>query len=138
MKVVTTLLILLIISTTADASMLDVFKDEEGRTKWQYVANFSGSVLIVLLSAALSGLTVSRFKLRVRNRELKEIKKNLETTVEKRTAKLNQSNQLLQESNQLLEGEITEHKRNHKTADVFAKLPQQHSLLHAFHAHLPE
>lgn len=114
MKVIITLLALLTISAMVDASLLDAFKDEEGRTKWQYVANFSGSVLIILLSVALSSLTVSRFKLRVRNRELKAIKKNLEATVERRTENLNQSNQLLQQSNQLLEGEIAEHKETEK------------------------
>ena len=103
MKVVFTLLVLLMFSEVVDASILDVFKDEQGRTKWQHVANFSGSVLILLLSFSLIGLTVSQFKLRSRNAELKEIKKNLEKTVEKRTENLNRSNKLL-------EGEIAEHK----------------------------
>lgn len=100
----------LIFVTHSHASIVSAFKDEAGRTKWQHVANFSGSVLIVLLTLTLLSLLFSRFKLRATNKELREIKKNLELTVRKRTENLNRSNRLLQESNQLLEGEITEHK----------------------------
>ncbi len=102
--------LLFVIAQVADASIADMFKDEQGRTKWQHVANFSGSVLILLLTITLSGLLYSQFKLRQRNRELRDIKKNLEKLVQRRTENLNQSNRLLQQSNQALEDEIAEHK----------------------------
>lgn len=110
MKALLTLVLFMSFSEYVDASILDVFKDEEGHTKWQHVANFSGSVLIVLLSMTLVSLLVSRFKLNRRNRELREIKTNLEQTVQKRTENLNKSNRLLQQSNALLEEEIAERK----------------------------
>lgn len=94
---------LLIFSDYVDASVLSYFKDEDGRTKWQYVANFSGSVLIILLSITMLNLLVSRYKLAMRNRELRDIKKGLEATVLKRTENLNKSNRLLQ-------SEVEEHK----------------------------
>lgn len=100
----------LIFSEYADASIVALFKDEQGDTKWQHVANFSGSVLIVLLSLTLLGLLFSRFKLRSTNKELREIRRNLEDTVRKRTENLNKSNRLLQETNSLLESEISERK----------------------------
>lgn len=94
---------LLLFSEYVDASIISYFKDEEGRTKWQYVANFSGSVLIVLLSITLLSLLVSRYKLAMRNRELRDIKRDLESTVTKRTENLNKSNRLLQ-------SEVEQHK----------------------------
>lgn len=95
----------------ADAAIADLFKDEEGRTKWQHVANFSASLLIVLLSIAVTGLLVSLMKFRKVNRALKEIKRNLEVKVKQRTQNLNESNTLLKEANTLLEGEIQQHKK---------------------------
>ena len=94
---------LLLISDISSAAILDVFKDEHGNTKWQYIANFTGSVFILLLSISLISLTVSQFKLRARNKELKEIRNNLEKTVQKRT-------ETLQETNDKLESEIERHK----------------------------
>lgn len=117
MKFSITLLALLLISDYVDASILDVFKDEQGRTKWQHVANFSGSVLIVLLSLSLLGLAVSRLKLSARNSELREIKKNLESTVRKRTENLNRSNRLL-------ESEVAEHKETQSyLQSILASMP---------------
>ena len=101
---------LVFIANYASATIFDVFKDEDGKTKWQHVANFSGSILILLLSLTLLSLLYSRFRLRQRNRELREIKRNLEETVRKRTENLNKSNRLLKESNELLEDEIKERK----------------------------
>jgi len=98
-----TMVVLFSASLPVNASIISYFKDEEGRTNWQYVANFSGSVLIVLLTITLLNLLVSRYKLAMRNRELREIKRNLEATVLKRTENLNKSNRLLQ-------SEVEEHK----------------------------
>lgn len=80
------------------AGFIDYFKDEQGETKWQYVANFTGSVLILLLSFTLLLLLFNYGKLRKTHRALQEIRKNLERMVEERTANLNESNRLLQKS----------------------------------------
>ena len=109
MRLIFVIIATLTLPLVADASVLDVFKDEDGHTKWQYVANFSGSVLILLLSFTLAGLTISQFQLRSRNEELREVKGNLEKTVAKRTEKLNQSNELLQQTNAALQGEVAKH-----------------------------
>ncbi len=81
-----------------NAGFIDYFKDEEGETKWQYVANFTGSVLILLLTFTALLLLFNYIKLRRTNRALQEIRKNLELMVEERTANLNESNQLLKQS----------------------------------------
>ena len=104
------LLLVFVFCHQADASIIQVFKDEDGHTKWQHVANFSASVLILLLSFTLAGLITSLVKLRKRNKTLADIRRNLEKTVQKRTENLNHSNQLLLESNKALEGEIGKHK----------------------------
>jgi nitrogen fixation/metabolism regulation signal transduction histidine kinase len=105
------LLLSLSLPDAAQASIADLFKDEEGRTKWQHVANFSASLLIVLLSIAVTALLVSVRKFWKVNRALKEIKRNLEVKVKQRTQNLDESNTLLKEANNLLEGEIQQHKK---------------------------
>ncbi len=98
----------LMISTLAlapitHAGFVDYFKDEEGETKWQYVANFSGSVLIILLTITLLLLLYNHIRLRKTNGALREIRKNLEKMVNERTANLNESNNLLKKSRDDLE-----------------------------------
>ncbi|GGB78745.1 hypothetical protein GCM10011352_00440 [Marinobacterium zhoushanense] len=72
------------------ADLLDVFKDEQGRTKWQWVANFSSGVLIILLTIVVIVLFVTWLRARRYNRALEEIRSNLEQRVRERTAKLEQ------------------------------------------------
>lgn len=84
--------------SASHAAFIDYFKDEAGETKWQYVANFSGSVLILLLSFTALLLLFNYRKLRRTNRALQEIRKNLELRVEERTANLNETNRLLKKS----------------------------------------
>lgn len=84
--------------SASHAAFIDYFKDEAGETKWQYVANFSGSVLILLLSFTALLLLFNYRKLRRTNSALQEIRKNLELRVEERTANLNESNRLLKKS----------------------------------------
>ncbi len=111
------ILFLFLVSDYVDASIADIFKDEQGRTKWQHVANFSGSVLIVLLTITLLGLLVSRIKLSARNKELREIKKDLEGTVRRRTEKLDRANRLL-------ESEVEEHKSTQSyLQSILASMP---------------
>jgi PAS domain S-box-containing protein len=74
----------------------------DGSTNWQHVANASASILILLLTAVVITLFVIWRKARKANHELEAIRNDLELRVEERTATLN-------ESNKLLEQEITKH-----------------------------
>ena len=85
------------------------FKYPDGSTNWQHVANWSGAILIPLLSIAVINLFLTRRKVRKSNLELKAIRNELELRVQKRTATLDESNRLLKETNQLLENEIAKH-----------------------------
>ena len=78
----------LLVSGTAYANILSPFKDENGDTKWQYVANFSSSVLIVTLLIVSAFLFFANRKASRSNRELTEIKATLEDRVARRTASL--------------------------------------------------
>lgn len=93
----------LLIANSALASIADYFKDEAGRTKWQHVANFSGAVLITLLTITLITLVFSYRNTRRANLALNDIRKDLEDRVRERTATLAQANEAL-------EGEIGEHR----------------------------
>jgi len=86
------------------------FKYPNGSTNWQHVANWSGSLLIILLTGAVITLFITRKKLRKSNQELQEIREDLELRVKERTATLDESNRLLTETNKLLETEISMHK----------------------------
>lgn len=92
------------------ASFIQYFKEVDGSTNWQYVANFSSSVLILLLLIATVFLFLSARRALHANRALKKIRDDLEVRVQERTATLDESNRLLQQSNQMLEGEIIQHK----------------------------
>ncbi|MDX2463495.1 MAG: ATP-binding protein [Porticoccus sp.] len=92
------------------AGITSPFKDSDGHTNWQHLANWSSGIFIILLSITAVTLFFSRRQARQSNRALKAIRNELEQRVLERTATLDQSNQLLQQTNQLLEGEITQHK----------------------------
>jgi len=102
--------LLFFFSLTAQAGFIDYFKDENDKTKWQHVANFSSSVLILLLLITAIFLLVNFLNARKANKELTLIKTDLENRVAERTATLDESNRLLQTANTMLEGEILEHK----------------------------
>ena len=85
------------------------FKYPDGSTNWQHVANWSGSILILLLSIAVINLFITRRKVRKSNRQLNAIRNELELRVQERTATLDESNRLLKETNKLLENEIAMH-----------------------------
>lgn len=91
------------------SALLAYFKDETGRTNWQYVANWSSGVLILLLSSVVVTLLFTRFRLARSNQELTAIRNGLEERVRERTASLDQSNRMLTETNRLLEQEVDEH-----------------------------
>ncbi|HYQ72611.1 MAG TPA: PAS domain S-box protein, partial [Gammaproteobacteria bacterium] len=85
------------------------FKYPDGSTNWQHVANWSGGILILLLSIAVINLILTRRRVRKSNQELKKIRNELELRVQERTATLDESNRLLIETNKLLENEIANH-----------------------------
>jgi PAS domain S-box-containing protein len=85
------------------------FKHPDGTTNWQHVSNWSGGILILLLSAVVINLFFTRRQARKSNLELKAIRNDLELRVQERTATLDESNRLLIETNQLLGNEIAEH-----------------------------
>ncbi|WP_432698427.1 two-component system sensor histidine kinase NtrB [Marinobacterium sp. YM272] len=70
------------------ADLFAPFKDEAGDTKWQYVANFSSGVLIILLTLVVIILSVTWRRARRYNVALEEIRTHLEQRVRERTAKL--------------------------------------------------
>lgn len=76
------------ISAFARADLLSPFKDEQGETKWQYVANFSSGVLIIILLTLSLFLFFAHRRAARSNRELTEIKASLEDRVARRTASL--------------------------------------------------
>ncbi len=95
----------------------DVFwfvRQDNGETNWQYVANFSSGILIIALSLTAIRLAFTRRAARRYNRELEEIRAQLEDRVKERTATLDNANSLLQQSNLALEEEITEHRDTSK------------------------
>ena len=57
-------------SHPASADLLNYFKLEDGSTNWQYVANWSSGILILLLSITATILFFSRRALEVFNDEL--------------------------------------------------------------------
>lgn len=99
-----------LLSPLSHAGFIDYFKYADGSTNWQYVANFSSSVLIVLLSIVLVNLFLSQRRTYKANQELKEIRDKLEQRVQERTATLDESNNLLTKTNTLLADEVAEHK----------------------------
>lgn len=84
-------LILAFTSASAYANLLSPFKDEAGETKWQYVANFSSSVLIVTLLIVSVFLFFANRRAARSNRELTDIKATLEDRVARRTASLEET-----------------------------------------------
>ena len=86
-----------------------LFKDENGVRNWQHLANYTGGTLLVLLSIVTVFLLIARRRAYKANLELTAIRNELEIRVKERTAMLDQSNQLLLESNRLLEDEVAKH-----------------------------
>jgi len=105
------LLILLLYSQTLHAGLIQYFKEADGSTNWQYVANFSSSVLILILSSVVIKLYFTHRRLRRTNRALQDIREALEVRVQERTATLKEANRLLKETNTLLEKEVAHHQQ---------------------------
>jgi PAS domain S-box-containing protein len=92
------LLLLVLASLPARAGLLDVFRLEDGHTNWQYVANTTGTLLILALSYTLIRLFFSNREAARYNRELEAIRSQLEQRVLERTATLDESNERLRQS----------------------------------------
>lgn len=104
------LISILLFSQVAAADIFWFVRQENGNTNWQYVANFSSGILIIALSLTAIWLAFTRRAAQRYNRDLEEIRAQLEDRVKERTATLDQANSLLQQSNQALEEEIAEHR----------------------------
>jgi PAS domain S-box-containing protein len=76
------------LSFSAYADIFAVFREEDGSTRWQYVANTSASVLILTLLVVLFFLIRAHLRAVRSNRALTEIKATLEERVADRTAEL--------------------------------------------------
>ncbi|RZA00813.1 MAG: PAS domain S-box protein [Moraxellaceae bacterium] len=78
-------------TTYAYAGPISYFKNADGSTKWQYVANFSSSILIITLLIVTVFLFFANRRAVRSNRELTEIKATLEDRVARRTASLEET-----------------------------------------------
>jgi PAS domain S-box-containing protein len=92
---VLTLMTLLGVSLNAHADLFSVFRYEDGRTNWQYIANTSASLLILILLVVLAFLIRAHWRATRSNRALTEIKATLEQRVEQRTQVLRETAELL-------------------------------------------
>lgn len=89
-------LLLSTLPSIANADFIDNFKDEQGNTIWQYVANFTGGVLIILLFIACLVLIIVQRRVRKANAQLHEMHEILEERVRERTLDLQQTTEQLQ------------------------------------------
>lgn len=89
-------------SPWVQAGLSTLFKDEEGRTNWQHLANWVSGTLIIILTIVIIFLVRASRRAYKANQALKAIRDELEVRVEERTATLNDSNKKLQQ-------EIDEH-----------------------------
>src|SRR5690606_15171022 len=85
------------LSLNAYADIFAVFREEDGSTKWQYVANTSASILILTLLIVLIFLIRAHLRAVRSNRALTEIKATLEDRVARRTAVLQETTEQLRE-----------------------------------------
>lgn len=103
------LLSIVVYSHIASVDIFWAFREADGSTNWQYIANFSSSLLIIALSITAIRLAFTRRTARRYNLELEKIRAELEDRVKERTATLDEANLMLQDSNKALEEEIDEH-----------------------------
>ena len=85
------LFLLWCVSINARADVFAVFRDEDGSTNWQYIANTSASLLILTLLIVLFFLIRAHLRATRSNRALTEIKATLEDRVARRTAVLQET-----------------------------------------------
>ncbi len=102
MKKWLTLLFLSAISVQAYAGIFDIYKNPDGSTKWQWIANSAVSVLILTLLTVAIFLWVANRSARRVNRELTDIKATLEDRVARRTASLIETSEVLKSREQYI------------------------------------
>ncbi len=91
MKHALSLIFLMCLSARSYADIFAVFRDEDGSTNWQYVANTSASLLILTLLVVLVFLIRAHLRAKRSNKALTEIKATLEDRVARRTAVLSET-----------------------------------------------
>jgi PAS domain S-box-containing protein len=96
--------LLIFFCQSAYADIFWFFREADGSTNWQYIANFVGNSLIIALAITSIRLYFTRRQARRYNNELEEIKSQLEQRVAERTKTLDQSNKLLK-------AEVADHKK---------------------------
>lgn len=79
------------LSANTYADIFSHFRYADGSTRWQYIANFSSSVLILSLLILMIFLLLANRRAGRANRELINIKANLEDMVAQRTASLSEA-----------------------------------------------
>jgi PAS domain S-box-containing protein len=83
------------LSVHAYADIFWYFRNPDGSTRWQYIANFSSSVLILTLLIVMVFLLLAYRRAGRANRELTDIKATLEDRVARRTASLIETSEAL-------------------------------------------
>ena len=120
----TAAVVLLLYLTGLLGELVLLFKNDDGHTNWQHLANWSSGVFIILLSTTVTFLHFSRKEKEKANNELQAIKNNLENRVKQRTATLDESNhRLQQEVNQHLETTTQLHVSEHYINSILKSLP---------------
>jgi len=71
----------MLLCQSANADIFWAFRESDGSTNWQYIANFSGNALIVALTVTAIRLYLSRRQARRYSHELEEIRTQLELRV---------------------------------------------------------
>lgn len=97
MRYIAVLVALMGVCPGASADMFAVFREQDGSTNWQYVANTSASLLILILLVVLVFLIRAHLRAKRSNQALTEIKETLEDRVEQRTEVLQQTAEQLRQ-----------------------------------------
>lgn len=84
-------------SLNSYAGLFDVYHNPDGSTKWQFVANTTGGLMLISLVIGFFFLIRAHSRSLRANRALKEIKTHLEERVTERTASLQQTTDKLLE-----------------------------------------
>lgn len=104
-----TLLLASIYSSSTWAGISDLFKDQNGETNWQHLANWTSGTLIIVLAVVILSLFFAKRTLSQSNYNLNAIRGQLEDRVIDRTATLDAANQNLTDTNKMLEIEVSQH-----------------------------
>lgn len=104
-----TLLLASIYSSSTWAGISSLFKDQNGETNWQHLANWTSGTLIIVLAVVILSLFFAKRTLSQSNYKLNAIRGQLEDRVIDRTATLDAANQNLTDTNKMLEIEVSQH-----------------------------